>query len=440
MPSATPSSDTTPPARGRIGLIIAATVACAGLAATAHAAGTEAVSTAVSLTGEPEVFSPAGVEADRAAAKETDKLHLVYATAVWCGPCQRMKKTTWVEPEVEQWIGSNAIVTALDVDDSRDTARGLGIVAMPTMILFDGDEELGRATGFLTGERLLDWANSTAGDRVAQSASQTNSQPETESNADMSEMLAADAEATAAFAGEMRERTETLENQIDLDLELSALKQKCLEGKHDDACEAYLWMWQSAFRLRRPDAPTFIDALSNDLRDLAAMHQPTMERLERTRDVLMERLESGEPGLIAHWATLAHATGQGEAVGNYIEQGLDDPDTAAAYERVAILMAGTLRENNRYDLLARLTDPLDLARVQDQVNVQSPAALERARSRFAVSYAIAVLGDNPEVARGVARLARRHDASAETRQALIAEAQRAGADEDAMVGLEIFDG
>ncbi|MEL6798192.1 MAG: thioredoxin domain-containing protein, partial [Planctomycetota bacterium] len=111
----------------------------------------------VSLASEPEVFSTAGYEADRAAAIEQERLHLVYATASWCPPCRRMKTTTWVDASVESWFEQHGIVTALDVDEFPQIAADLGVQAMPTMILFEDGEELGRTVGYQSAADLVAW-------------------------------------------------------------------------------------------------------------------------------------------------------------------------------------------------------------------------------------------------------------------------------------------
>ena len=116
-----------------------------------------AVVYAAVMLGEPEVFSNAGYEADRAAAIEQDRLHLVYATASWCPPCQRMKTTTWVDESVESWVEQHGIVTALDVDEFPQIASDLGVRAMPTMILFESGEELGRTVGYQSAVDLVAW-------------------------------------------------------------------------------------------------------------------------------------------------------------------------------------------------------------------------------------------------------------------------------------------
>lgn len=107
--------------------------------------------------GEPEVFSTAGYEVDGAAAIEQERLHLVYATASWCPPCQQMKKTTWVDESVESWVEQHGIVTALDVDEFPQIAGDLGVQTMPTMILFKGGEELGRTIGYQSAADLVSW-------------------------------------------------------------------------------------------------------------------------------------------------------------------------------------------------------------------------------------------------------------------------------------------
>ncbi|MEO1717329.1 MAG: thioredoxin family protein, partial [Planctomycetota bacterium] len=106
---------------------------------------------------EPGVFSKRGLQNDRALAKARDRLHIVYATAAWCGPCQRMKQETWVNPLVEAWIGEHAVMTAVDIDEYPKFREQNGIRGIPALILMDGTTEVARFSGYKTAAETLSW-------------------------------------------------------------------------------------------------------------------------------------------------------------------------------------------------------------------------------------------------------------------------------------------
>jgi thioredoxin 1 len=69
---------------------------------------------------------------------------LVDFWAPWCGPCHT------VAPVLEQIAAEQAgklRVAELDVDDSPRTAQQLGVLSIPTLILFRGGQERGRVIG-----------------------------------------------------------------------------------------------------------------------------------------------------------------------------------------------------------------------------------------------------------------------------------------------------
>ncbi|HZD68931.1 MAG TPA: thioredoxin [Actinomycetes bacterium] len=69
---------------------------------------------------------------------------LVDLWAPWCGPCHT------VAPVLEQIAAEHAgklRVAKLDVDDSPRTAQQLGVLSIPTLILFRGGQEHGRVIG-----------------------------------------------------------------------------------------------------------------------------------------------------------------------------------------------------------------------------------------------------------------------------------------------------
>jgi len=74
--------------------------------------------------------------------KEGKKV-LVDLWAPWCGPCKSLIPR--LENMDEKY--ENVEFVKVNVDEDRSYAQGLGIRSVPTVIIFDGDIEVGRLTG-----------------------------------------------------------------------------------------------------------------------------------------------------------------------------------------------------------------------------------------------------------------------------------------------------
>jgi thiol:disulfide interchange protein len=109
--------------------------------------------------GAPEVFSTKTAAEARREAKDAGKMFILDATAVWCGPCKQMDKTTWIDEKVVSWIRENAIAAQLDVDKNKTLSQALKIGAMPTVVVFKNDEEFDRIVGYRNAVDLLTWLN-----------------------------------------------------------------------------------------------------------------------------------------------------------------------------------------------------------------------------------------------------------------------------------------
>lgn len=79
-------------------------------------------------------------------------LTLVDFWAAWCGPCRMLG------PIIEELAGETEGVTfaKVNVDDNIDIAMGLGISAIPTVVLFRDGEAVDRAVGMQGKEALAD--------------------------------------------------------------------------------------------------------------------------------------------------------------------------------------------------------------------------------------------------------------------------------------------
>lgn len=69
---------------------------------------------------------------------------LVDFHATWCGPCKVLAP---VIDEIAADMKGKVKVVKCDVDDAQDTASSLGIMSVPTLVLFQGGKEVKRRVG-----------------------------------------------------------------------------------------------------------------------------------------------------------------------------------------------------------------------------------------------------------------------------------------------------
>lgn len=77
---------------------------------------------------------------------------LVDFFADWCGPCRMVAPV--IEEMAENYDGK-MVVGKLDVDANPGVASKYGVMSIPTVILFQGGQELARQVGF-GGKQIYD--------------------------------------------------------------------------------------------------------------------------------------------------------------------------------------------------------------------------------------------------------------------------------------------
>jgi thiol-disulfide isomerase/thioredoxin len=103
------------------------------------------------------VFRDMAVDDAIRLAREQDRVLLLYFTTDWCVPCQAMKRTTWVDPDVIAWLGEHTVAILIDGDRRPADVRRYQVSAYPTLIAIRDGEEFDRVEAFVSAEGLLTW-------------------------------------------------------------------------------------------------------------------------------------------------------------------------------------------------------------------------------------------------------------------------------------------
>lgn len=76
---------------------------------------------------------------------------LVDFYADWCGPCRALEP---VIEELSDELGDRLKVVRLDVDENQELSLQHGVQSIPTLVLFNGGQEVDRIVGFLPKANL----------------------------------------------------------------------------------------------------------------------------------------------------------------------------------------------------------------------------------------------------------------------------------------------
>ncbi len=78
---------------------------------------------------------------------------LVDFFAPWCGPCKMQGP---IVDELAEEVGDKAVIGKLNTEDNQQTAGNLGVMSIPTLMLFKDGEAKETLVGLQTKEGLLD--------------------------------------------------------------------------------------------------------------------------------------------------------------------------------------------------------------------------------------------------------------------------------------------
>lgn len=85
--------------------------------------------------------------------QDSDETWIIDFWAEWCGPC---KKLAPIYEELSEEIeGIN--FGKVDMEEEQQIGTQLGVRALPTLVIMNGDEEIARKTGAMPKDRLEAW-------------------------------------------------------------------------------------------------------------------------------------------------------------------------------------------------------------------------------------------------------------------------------------------
>lgn len=102
-----------------------------------------------------------------AKAKAEGKPLFVDFYAVWCGPCKKMEKQIFTQPEVGEYFNKHFVAVQLDAEkpENVDVAKTYKVEAFPTLGIFDGEgKALSINVGYMNAQELMAMAKTAVGE------------------------------------------------------------------------------------------------------------------------------------------------------------------------------------------------------------------------------------------------------------------------------------
>lgn len=307
----------------------------------------------------PPVFAKKTFDEARAATKGNDKILIVKATAVWCGPCKQMDKTTWRDEKIVKWFEANGLAIQIDVDKQPDVSKALNIDAMPTMVAFKNAEEFDRVVGYKSADEFLPWLEAVKkGERSGDKAIK---------------QLAELKSGAATMSG--HERMQLIQKLVQM-------------NKLDEATEQYAELWESS-KHEVGMGGVRGSFLAGDIERLAKRHPPAMKKFRELRDTLERTFEGDTKRDYQQqddWIVLNEVVGESKRTLEWFDRIKDKPNRDKVLQFGTFRIERLLEENERWADLGRLwEDPIrelkqDFSRLEMSRNMRGEFSPEQKKS------------------------------------------------------------
>lgn len=78
------------------------------------------------------------IEAEETIAQDNKQIVVICFEAVWCKPCEKMKRETWSNPQLKKYLKDNEIeLHHIDVDKDKKTSKAYGVSSIPCVVVLE---------------------------------------------------------------------------------------------------------------------------------------------------------------------------------------------------------------------------------------------------------------------------------------------------------------
>jgi thioredoxin 1 len=296
---------------------------------------------------EPAFFTDKPYAQAKDQAQREGKLLLVKATAAWCGPCKVMDRTTFKDQAVVDWLTERAVSVSVDVDDEPELAQRLGVRAMPTTILFKGDEELSRVVGLRKAPDFVRWLIEHGGRGGPASRAEPERSP-------------------------MHRR-------------LVAARELARGGEAERATEEFVWLWENIEDVEPGMSGVRVSFMASDMRDLAADHAGARTAFGALRDEARARSEKSprDAESLRDWLVLSERVlGDRDAVVGWVDEIKGRSNARRLFAQVDDIVSPVLIDRGEWAVLGSLIDTPDRRLRNDARILDAPAGDAEQRTRY----------------------------------------------------------
>ena len=121
-------------------------------------------------------FETETYEKTRIAARENKKIIFIDCYTQWCGPCKKLAKTVFTDPQIGDYFNQNFLNLKIDMESNEGETlkKKFKVFAYPTLLWVNHKGEvLHRYTGYCDRDKLLKLANKSANNKENLAALET---------------------------------------------------------------------------------------------------------------------------------------------------------------------------------------------------------------------------------------------------------------------------